>query len=216
LITPTQLIAVRHGETAWNVERRLQGHRDIPLNAVGRAQSARLAQALADQPIDAIYASDSQRAVETASACAAPRGLPVNTDTGLRERGFGVLEGFTHDQIAERWPVEAERWRRRDVAWAAEGGETLLAFQARCVATLTQLAAAHAGQTIAVFAHGGVLDMLYRAATHQALDAPRSWALGNASINRVLFNGEGFALVGWNDDAHLAALAAEKADPSEA
>ena len=201
----THFIAVRHGETAWNAARRLQGHLDIPLNEVGRSQAARVAAALADEPIDAIYASDFQRAIETAAACAVPRGLAVATNAGLRERGFGVLEGFTHDEIGARWPEDAERWRRRDVEWAPEGGETLLVFQARCVATLTRLALAHPGQTIAVFAHGGVLDVLYRAATHQALDAPRSWALGNAGINRVLFNGEGFALVGWNDDAHLAA-----------
>lgn len=200
---PTLLIALRHGETAWNVERRLQGHRDIPLNEVGRMQAARLTQALADEAIAAVYASDSQRAAETAAGSAAARGLLVLTEPGLRERGFGVFEGFTHAQIEERWPDDTLRWRRRDIAWAPEGGETLLVFQARCVATLTRLATAHPGQTIAVFAHGGVLDVLYRAATHQALDAPRSWALGNATINRVLFNGEGFALVGWNDDGHL-------------
>ena len=200
---PTRVIALRHGETAWNAERRLQGHRDIPLNEVGLMQAARLAQALADEPIVAIYASDAQRAAQTAAPSAALRGLPVLTEPGLRERGFGVFEGFTHTELEQRWPEDTLRWHRRDSTWAPEGGETLLVFQARCVTTLTRLAAAHPGQTIAVFAHGGVLDILYRAATHQALDAQRSWALGNASINRVLFNGEGFALVGWNDDSHL-------------
>ena len=124
-------------------------------------------------------------------------------DIGLRERSFGVFEGLTYQEIQQRWPEQGERWRRRDPDFGAEGGETLRDFYARCVGTATRLAAAHPGQNIALIAHGGVMDCLYRAALGVALDAPRSWQLGNASINRVLYSPQGFTLVGWSDTHHL-------------
>ena len=202
----TRIVAIRHGETAWNAESRLQGQLDIPLNALGRAQAATLAGALRDEGLSAVYASDLGRAWQTAQALAAPLGLPLVADTALRERGFGLLEGLTYAEIDSQWPELARRWRSREPGFAPEGGESLVSFQARCVAVASRLAAAHAGQTIALVCHGGVLDALYRAATHQPLDAPRTWVLGNAGINRLLCTPQGFTLVGWNDAAHLDGL----------
>ena len=199
----TRIVAIRHGETAWNVDTRIQGQLDIPLNDTGRWQAHRLALAVSDEGIDAIYASDLLRAHETAQAVAAGCGRPIVNDSGLRERGFGVFEGQTFRQIAERWPEQSERWRKRDPDFAPDGGESLTDFFARVVATATRLAGAHPGQTVALVAHGGVMDCLYRAATRQGLQAPRSWELGNASINRLLYSGQGFTIVGWSDTFHL-------------
>jgi 2,3-bisphosphoglycerate-dependent phosphoglycerate mutase len=201
---PTHLFALRHGRTAWNAAARVQGHTDVPLDATGRWQAERLAEALQGEPIAALYSSDLQRAWHTAQPLAQRAGLPLRADVRLRERAFGRFEGHTHADIEATWPEEAQRWRRREPGFQPGGGEALTTFYARCVAVASELAAAHPGQTIALVAHGGVLDCLYRAAVGVALDAPRSWQLGNASINRLLFNGEGFSLVGWNDDAHLA------------
>jgi len=200
---PTRVIAIRHGETAWNVDTRIQGQLDIPLNDNGRWQAARLARALSDEPLHAIYASDLGRAFETATVLASAVGLPVTPDAGLRERGFGVFEGLTFREIESRWPDEALRWRKRDPDFGPEGGETLSAFYVRCVAAVARLAARHAGQGIAVVAHGGVLDCLYRAGSRVALQAPRTWHLGNAGINRLLYTPGGFTLVGWGDTFHL-------------
>jgi 2,3-bisphosphoglycerate-dependent phosphoglycerate mutase len=206
----TRIVAIRHGETAWNAESRLQGQLDIPLNALGRAQAATLAGALGDEGLAVVYASDLGRAWQTAQALATPLGLPLVADAALRERSFGMLEGLTYAEIDERWPELARRWRSREPEFAPEGGESLITFQARCVAVASRLAAAHAGQTIALVCHGGVLDCLYRAATHLPLDAPRSWVLGNAGINRLLGTAQGFTLVGWNDAAHLDGLALDE------
>jgi probable phosphoglycerate mutase len=203
---PTRLLLVRHGQTDWNAEQRVQGHRDVPLNATGRAQARALAAALAGQPLAAVYCSDLQRARATAEPLAQACGAPLHGDAALRERAFGRFEGLTHAEIAARWPEQAQRWRRREPAFEPGGGESLLAFQARCVAAAARLAAPHRGQAVALVAHGGVLDALYRAATGAAPDAPRTWALDNATINRLLWHGEGFTLVGWNDDAHLTHL----------
>jgi probable phosphoglycerate mutase len=201
---PTRLFALRHGQTAWNAEQRIQGHTDIPLDATGHWQAAQLAQALADEPLVVVYSSDLRRAYETAQPLAAITGAPLVTDVRLRERGFGAFEGHTYADIERLWPAESARWRRRESGAGPEGGEPLETFHARCVAAVCELAAAHAGQCIAIVSHGGVLDSLYRAAVGVDLAAPRSWQLGNASINRLLFNGERLSLVGWSDAQHLA------------
>jgi probable phosphoglycerate mutase len=200
---PTRVLAIRHGETAWNVDGRIQGQLDVPLNETGRWQVHRLALAVAEEDIAAVYSSDLLRALETAQAVARGSGDPVVTDTGLRERGFGTFEGMSYAEINERWPDMGERWRRRDPTFGAPGGETLNDFYARSIAAASRLAALHPGQTIALVSHGGVMDCLYRAATRVALDAPRSWQLGNAAINRLLYTPQRFTLVGWSDTYHL-------------
>jgi len=201
---PTRVLAIRHGETAWNVDTRIQGHLDIPLNDKGLWQASRVAAAVAEEGITAIYSSDLMRAYQTAEAISRATGVPIVSDTGLRERGFGEFEGFTYQEIAERWPEEAERWRKRDPEFAPRGaGESIRVFYDRCVAVATRLAAAHPGETIALISHGGVMDCLYRAASRLDLAAPRSWLLGNASINRLLHTPGGFTLIGWSDTSHL-------------
>ncbi len=204
----TRLLLVRHGETDWNVQNRIQGHQDTGLNRTGRLQARALHEALAAEAIDAVYASDLGRALETARI--AMPGHAVRREPGLRERAFGCFEGSSWGEIAANWPVESERWRRRDPEFAAPGGERLADFYTRSVATLERLARAHAGQTLLVVSHGGVLDCCYRAASGQSLQAARSWVLGNAAINRLLFTGEGFSLIGWNDDHHLATLSLDE------
>lgn len=199
----TRVIAVRHGQTEWNAQSRIQGHTDIGLDTTGLRQARALGAALAGAGLDAIYASDMARALQTAQAVADRTGLAVAADAGLRERGFGIFEGLTHAAVAERWPELALRWRRRDPAFGPEGGEALADFYARAVACAERIAARHPGQTIALVAHGGVLDCLYRAATRVDLRAPRSWQLGNASINRLLHTPQGLTLVGWADTGHL-------------
>ncbi|MDE1948393.1 MAG: histidine phosphatase family protein [Burkholderiales bacterium] len=206
----TRLLLIRHGETAWNVEQRIQGQLDIPLNDKGLWQAGRVAAALADAGIDAVYSSDLRRAAATAEALARAAGLEVVPDTGLRERAFGRFEGVTFREIAQRWPEDAQRWRRRDPDFGPGGGETLNAFYARCFGAATRLAGAHPGQTVALVAHGGVLDCLYRAAARIALDAPRTWRLGNASINRLLHSAGALSLVGWSDEGHLEQAEAER------
>ena len=199
----TRLIAVRHGETAWNANTRLQGHQDIGLNEKGLWQARRLAQALAHEPLAAVYSSDLARAWQTAQEIARGHALPVNAETRLRERAFGHFEGRTFLDIERELPEQARLWRTRDPEFAPEGGESLLQFRARVTEAVAELAARHTGELVLLVAHGGVMDVMYRAATGQELQAPRTWQLGNASINRMLWTGQGLTLVGWADDMHL-------------
>lgn len=199
----TRILAIRHGETAWNQDGRIQGHIDIPLNDTGRWQAQRMAEAVAEEGVDVLYTSDLTRAFETAGAIADVTGLPLTAEPGLRERRFGRFEGMTQVEVAARWPEDGRRWRARDPAYAPEGGETLLDFYERCVQTATRLASQHPGKTVALIAHGGVLDCFYRAANRVALDVPRTWVISNASINRLLYSPEGFSLLSWADVRHL-------------
>ena len=200
----TRIIAVRHGETAWNVASRIQGQLDIQLNDTGRWQARRVGHALSTEQLTAIYSSDLGRAHETARAIGEAAGIPVIAHTGLRERRFGMFEGKTFDEIHQSWPEHAQNWRRRLPEWQPpEGGESLVELRARVQRTMVDLAARHPGQQIVVVAHGGVLDALYRIATGQEVNSPRTWELPNGAINRLLWTPEGFTLVGWSDTQHL-------------
>ncbi len=200
----TRIIALRHGETAWNVDARIQGQADIPLNEKGRWQAQRLARALAARdPMAALYSSDLLRALDTSRSIADATGLAVVAEPGLRERGFGSFEGKTFSELEARWPEQTARWRQRDPDWTPPGGESLTSVRNRVVQVTHALAQRHMGEQIVLVCHGGVLDALYRAATGLDMQAPRTWALVNASINRLLWTPQGLTIVGWSDTAHL-------------
>jgi len=201
----TRILAIRHGETAWNVDTRIQGHLDIPLNATGLQQARWLAQALAERDaLHAIYASDLSRAHVTAQTIAESAGLAVSTHPGLRERSFGDFQGRTFAEIEAELPEHAQQWRKRSPEWAPPGnGESLIALRERVLATVDELASRHVGEQIVLVAHGGVMDVLYRAATRLDLQAPRTWLLPNTAVNRLLWTPQGLSLVGWADTSHL-------------
>lgn len=208
----TRILAIRHGETLWNVDTRIQGHLNIDLNETGRWQAERVGHALAQEPIQAIYSSDLRRAFETAQAIAtAPARLMAHTPTPLqvtphlllRERHFGHLQGKTWAEIETQHPEECRLWRGRDPHWAPKGGESLTALRERIRQCVDSLASQHMGAQIVLVAHGGVMDALYRLATNQSVEAPRTWHLGNAAINRLLWTPQGLSLVGWGDVSHF-------------
>jgi probable phosphoglycerate mutase len=121
----------------------------------------------------------------------------------LRERHFGHFEGMTWAEIEEQWPTDAKLWRSRDPYWSPQGGESLVVLNERITQCVHAIASQHLGEQIVLVAHGGVLDVLYRLATGQDTQAPRTWHLGNAAINRLLWTPEGLSLIGWGDVAHL-------------
>ncbi len=217
----TRILAIRHGETLWNVDTRIQGHLNIDLNETGRWQADRVGHALASEPIQAIYSSDLRRALETAKAIAtAPARLTTHTPTPLqvtphlqlRERHFGYLQGKTWAEIETEHPEECKLWRTRDPYWAPAGGESLSDLRERIQRCVNELASQHMGEQIVLVAHGGVMDALYRLATGQDIQAPRTWHLGNAAINRLLWTPQGLSLVGWGDVSHFDDIHAKPLD----
>lgn len=191
-----ELIVVRHGETDWNRVRRLQGHTDIALNDRGLKQAARLAAALASEPIATIHSSDLGRALSTALPLAAALDLEVETHASLRERNYGVLEGLTFDEILERHPDHADRLRSRDAAWRFANGESQEEFYERVIGAVSDIARASSATTLVV-THGGVLDMLHRAVFDLPLDAERTCLVPNGAINRLAFDGDRFIIREW-------------------
>ena len=202
----TTLFLIRHGETAWNAEHRIQGRLDVPLSTTGIWQAGRLAERLASEAIDAIVSSDLARAWMTGAPLAAARGLQMVSEPRLRERVFGIFEGKTLDEIAVQHPEEFAAWRARDVDWGMPGGESGIEFIGRVLEAMQQIALSYVGRTVAVVTHGGVLDVVYRNARALAWDAPREHLMLNASINRLQAQPEPLRLqiIDWADVAHLA------------
>lgn len=212
----TELILIRHGETDWNTERRLQGHLDIPLNAEGMRQARALGRTLCNERLDAIVSSDLIRAHETARAVGEACGLPVAVDAALRERCFGGFEGLRHADISERYPDAYRAWQAREFdARLPAGelpGETLREFSARVIEAVVRAARRHAGQRLAIVTHGGVLDCIYRTAHGIGWSGPRDFGIRNASINRLHWSGTALQVLQWSDVAHLDDVALDEID----
>ncbi|MDQ2819060.1 MAG: histidine phosphatase family protein [Pseudomonadota bacterium] len=213
-LAPTNLFLIRHGETAWNAERRLQGHLDIGLNAEGERQAAAVARALASEKIDTVVASDLQRARVTAQAIAAYHELPVQVERDLRERCYGGFEGLLYAEIEQRFPHEFAKWQGREVDAAlpagANLGESFREFYARSTGAILAQAARHPGQTLVLVAHGGVLECAYRCALGLSLETPRTFTIPNASINRFTVQDGKLALISWGEIAHLQQVAMDE------
>ncbi len=150
----TTLLLVRHGETDWNRDGRVQGHSDVPLNETGRDQARSLAVALATERVDAVYSSDLRRALDTAAEVANGFGLDVRARHELREKHFGTWEGLTREEIVTRFPGGLSG------PWG--DGESRDAMTARVFAALREIAASHDGETVVVVSHGGPLRAVQR------------------------------------------------------
>lgn len=208
--TATDILLVRHGETAWNRELRFQGHVDIPLNDAGHEQARRVGLRLAGEHVDHAFSSDLMRAQQTAAPAAQLLGLKVVTQAGLREQQFGVVEGLRGEEIRELHPRAWEEWLEFREDHAMPEGESARQFHARVIGALGAIAAAHAGATLLVVTHGGVLDMVWRTARGLGLNGPRQSDIPNAGINRIRLADPSkptdIEILGWADTAHLADL----------
>ena len=206
----TEIILVRHGETAWNRELRFQGHVDIPLNDAGHEQARRVGLRLAGERADHAFSSDLMRAQQTAAPAAQQLGLDVVTQAGLREQHFGVVEGLRGEEIRELHPRAWEDWLEFREDHAMPGGESAQQFHARVIGALGTIVAAHAGTTLLVVTHGGVLDMVWRTARGLGLNGPRQSDIPNAGINRIRIadpsRPTGIEILDWADTRHLADL----------
>ena len=198
----THFIIIRHGETLWNREHRIQGQLDSGLSPTGLAQAVAVGRALKGQGVERLFVSDLGRTVQTATPIAEATGLKMELDARLRERHFGIFQSLTPEEIALRHPEGYARWQAREPDFAMEGGESLTQFRARLSACLEEIAAACPAK-VAIITHGGALDALYRIATGTPYSTARDWPLSNASINDIVIENGKWSLRGWGEIAHL-------------
>ena len=208
----TELILIRHGETDWNRELRFQGQVDVPLNATGHEQARRLARRLDEEAVaaDHLVSSDLERTRQTAApvlgALLPQLHIDALTDPGLREQSFGLVDGMRVQDIKDQHPEAWAQWLRFQADGGMPGGETTRQFHTRVMAALHRLAQQHAGQTLVVVTHGGVLDMVWRTARGLGLEGPRQSDIPNATLNRVRLRGDAIELLHWADTRHLEGL----------
>jgi probable phosphoglycerate mutase len=199
----TELILIRHGETAWNAEHRIQGHLDSPLNDEGLAQALLLGERLAREPFDQFYTSDLGRALQTAQPIADRSGKRPLPDARLRERNLGVFQGLTSPECEQRYPEDYARFHLRDPDHVVPGGESIRQVYDRVSAALEALVRSHPRQRVLVVTHGGILDAVYRFVNGVPLDRLRDFPIYNASVNRVEHDGAGWRVTAWGDISHL-------------
>lgn len=199
----TRLLLVRHAQTAWNVAHRYQGQVDIPLDACGHRQAARLAERLAREVIDAVYTSDLARTRQTAAPLLAQCDLEARRDGRLRELNYGAWEGLTVDEILARYP---EQWRiyrtegKRDII---QDGESLADGSARIAAVFDEIVADHAGETVLVVSHGGTLRIALCHLLGLPTEREHIFHFDNTSISDVRITQQGPRIKTLNEHVHL-------------
>ena len=200
----TVLFFVRHGQTGWNAEGRLQGHLDSSLSALGRAQARALGERLVPERAHALYTSDLGRALETAELIADFTGHPLQVEPRLRERGLGVLEGLTRGEAQQRHPGVWERYHDGPADYVVPRGESSEQRQARVLAACADIHRRHPGERVIVVTHGGVLDGVLRHCMRLPLDGPRTFVVRNAGLSTFEVDPGGpWRLATWGEVGHL-------------
>lgn len=204
---PNKLIIIRHGETQYNVERRLQGWTDVPLNDNGHLQAQKLAQRLSYEQIHHIYSSDHQRAHTTATYIAAKHALKLHQSRALREDRMGIFEGWQWEQ--ENDPHKQQLWDERikarergDIHWKPEGGESIAEHLSRVKKFLDQLETKHPDGTIALVSHGGTINRIIEIYGFKPIAAEYIHFL-NTSVTVISKTTTGYRLDMFNDIAHI-------------
>ena len=199
----TEFIVIRHGETAWNAQGRIQGHLDSPLNDEGLAQALMVGERMAHERFDALYSSDLGRALQTVQPIADRTGHPVMRNPRLRERHLGVFQGLTGAECERLHPAEYQRFHARDPEHQVPGGESIRQVSERVSGEFKRLAEQHQDAVVVVVTHGGILDALYRFASGVPLDRRRDFPIYNASLNFVRHSRGAWSVERWGDISHL-------------
>ncbi|WP_298051285.1 histidine phosphatase family protein [uncultured Paenalcaligenes sp.] len=202
----TQIWLIRHGETDWNAAQRLQGWRDIPLNDTGKNQAKSVQRFLDQQRIafDGVLSSDLQRAIQTAQIAFAQHQYPIEQIPALRERNYGIYEGHPWQSLTQLPNEPAPKINLRDPSLDVPEGESLLTFHQRIIEAFNQIALQRPNQKLAVIAHGGVIEMVWRYIQQADLSTPRPYKILNASVNHFAINKEQqWQEIAWAQVAHL-------------
>ena len=197
------LLLVRHGETEWNAEGRIQGHTDIGLSEIGTEQARSLEARLAGLNIDAAYSSDLKRTSETAKLALGERDVILNETPMLREYNKGAFEGMTLAEIKAQFPEEYPRYLEKDLDYAPEGGETARDVSVRMAGIIGRIKSDHLNETVLVVSHGGVLRAAMVSLLGMPLEGNWSFVFGNCGLTTVDTFADNAVLRHFNDTSHL-------------
>lgn len=199
----TKIFLVRHGETQWNLEGRMQGHLDSPLTDKGVAQAKALGEKLEHYFFTAIYSSDSPRALTTARYLSQQR---IALKQCLRERNLGIFQGVLKKDLELLFPEEFRHYSTHNPDYVVPQGESGHQFRRRCVTCLEDIARQHSGEQILVVAHGGVLNSIFKHTVDLPYASPRCFTLSNTTLNIFSYQDNRWLLETWGDASHLEKL----------
>lgn len=203
LMMKTKITVVRHGETEWNKALKLQGHQNSELTNNGIEQAKKLAETIRLRKFDNLISSDLGRAVHTAQIINKHMNLEIAKDISLRERAFGVMEGFTKTESQQNNPEIYEAYMQDKIDYVVPNGESHRQFYERVITGFQNIAEKYNNRHILVVAHGGVLDCVMRRIFNLELGTERSYIIPNTSVNTFTINNNEWLLEEWGNIEHL-------------
>jgi broad specificity phosphatase PhoE len=200
----TKMVVIRHGETLWNLDGRYQGHADSPLTKKGIAQAEAVGKRMKQYPFDVLYSSDLTRAYRTAQCIATNTQQEIVIDTRLRERNLGIFQGMCREEFVQQHPEIYAQYQANLLDYVIPQGESIRQCYQRSMECFETIAQHHAGATIVLVTHGGILANLLKCALNIPLQAPRNFHVWNASLNVFSYDQHGWTLESWGDRCHEA------------
>ena len=183
----TELILIRHGETEWNSQLRMQGHSNSNLSAVGQAQIRALGQWMKNVPFDHIYSSDSLRARQTAEAITQFSGHTLQFDQRLREKNLGIFEGLTTEEARERHPEVFRLFKTAGSQYVIDEGESTQQLQDRALEIVDEIRIKHLEERVLLVTHGGFIRVVMKHSLGLSLETPTRFLIRNTGVFRLVW-----------------------------
>jgi probable phosphoglycerate mutase len=183
----TEIIFIRHGETEWNSQQRMQGHSNSDLSSVGQAQIQALGQWMKNVPFDHIYSSDSLRAKQTAEAITQFSGHELKIDLRLREKNLGVFEGLTSEEARERHPEVFSLFKTAGSKYVIDEGESTQQLQDRALEIVDEIRIKHLEERVLLVTHGGLIRVVMKHSLGLSLETPTRFLIRNTGVFRLVW-----------------------------
>jgi len=183
----TEIILIRHGETEWNSQKRMQGHSNSDLSSVGQAQIQALGQWMKNVPFDHIYSSDSLRAKQTAEAITQFSGHELQFDQRLREKNLGVFEGLTSEEARERHPEVFRLFKTAGSKYVIDEGESTQQLQDRALEIVNEIRIKHPEERVLLVTHGGFIRVVMKHSLGLSLETPTRFLIRNTGVFRLVW-----------------------------
>ncbi|MDG1486575.1 MAG: histidine phosphatase family protein [SAR324 cluster bacterium] len=184
----TEIILIRHGETEWNSQKRMQGHSNSDLSEVGREQIQALGELMKNVSFDHIYSSDSLRARQTAEAITQYSGHTLQFDQRIREKNLGVFEGLTSTEAKERHPEVYRLFKTAGANYVIDEGESTQQLLERALEFIEEIRLRHPQERVVMVTHGGVVRVLMKYALGLSIDSPTRFIIKNTGIFGLIWN----------------------------